>query len=319
MLNELLDKQRRCTDYFFENINLHQIEQLISSLLQRNGIIFFSGIGKSGLVAKKIAFTMVSTGTRAFYLSPIDAVHGDLGMVSPGDTFIILSKSGESDELINIIPAILNKGATLVGVVCNPGSRLAQSCHSSITLPFQEELCPYDMAPTTSTTSQLLFGDLLTIALMRHKEFSLSDYALNHPSGTLGKRITVKVKDVMLTGNRIPTCKAEDKLRDILVELSNKRCGCILIIDDDQRLLGIFMDGDLRRALQTVGGQVLDLKMKDIMNPNPRTINSDVLAWDAMKEMESNPEKRIMVLPVIDSNSRVCGLIHLHDILQRGL
>jgi arabinose-5-phosphate isomerase len=319
MLRELLKNQRDYTDHFFQSLDLQPIEQLVQQLLGCSGVLFFTGVGKSGLVAKKIAFTMVSTGTRAFYLSPTDAVHGDLGMVSSNDVFIMLSKSGESDELLNLVPAIRNKGATLIGVVCNPLSRLAAACHVTVTLPFKRELCPYDMAPTMSTTCQLLFGDLLAIALMRHKNFSIDQYALNHPSGQIGKRITLKVKDLMLTGDRIPLCRPDDRLGQILVELSNKRCGCILIIDSGRQLLGIFTDGDLRRTLQKVGGQVLESPMQEVMNPHPSSIGPDILAWEAMKRMEADYQRRIMVLPVLDSGSKVIGLLHMHDIIQSGI
>lgn len=319
MLKELLDKQRDYTDHFFKNLDLEPIEQLIKLLLKCSGVLFFTGVGKSGIVAKKIALTMVSTGTRAFFLSPTDAVHGDLGMISKHDAFIMLSKSGESDELLSLVPAIRNKGATLIGIVCNPQSRLAKACNTTVSLPFQHELCPFDMAPTMSTTSQFLFGDLLTIALMKHKNFSIDQYALNHPSGRLGKRITLKVSDLMLTEGRMPICSPEDRLGDILVELSNKRCGCIFIIDKNQKLLGIFTDGDLRRTLQKIGGQILDTKMFDVMNPHPSYIGPDVFAWDAMKLMEADSRRRIMMLPVLDAESKLLGLIHLHDIIQSGL
>ncbi len=319
MLKELLDRQRNYTDHFFTTLELQPIEQLVQKLLECKGVLFFTGVGKSGLVAKKISFTMVSTGTRAFYLSPTDALHGDLGMVSSQDIFIIMSKSGESDELMQLIPAIKNKGATLIAVVCNPNSRLAAACHITVTLPFKHELCPFDMAPTMSTTVQLLFGDLLTVALMRHKNFSIDQYALNHPSGRIGKRITLKVKDLMLIGERIPLCTPTDRLGNILVELSNKRCGCILIADSDKKLLGIFTDGDLRRMLQKLGGDVLDSSMHEVMNPSPSFIGPEVLAWDAMKIMEGDPIRRFMMLPVINSDRLVLGLIHLHDIIQTGI
>jgi arabinose-5-phosphate isomerase len=319
MLKELLDNQRNYTDHFFATLDLQPVEQLVQRLLQCQGVLFFTGVGKSGLVAKKIAFTMVSTGTRAFYLSPTDALHGDIGMVSSQDIFIMLSKSGESDELLNLVPAIRNKGATLIGVVCEPDSRLAAACHITLTLPFKSELCPFDMAPTMSTTIQLLFGDLLTIALMRHKNFSIDEYALNHPSGRIGKRITLKVKDLMLIGERVPLCRAEDRLRDILVELSNKRCGCILITDENSTLLGIFTDGDLRRTLQKFGGQVLEAPMRELMNSHPSSIGPEILAWEAMKRMEADYTRRIMMLPVSDSDGKILGLLHLHDIIQSGL
>lgn len=319
MLQELLEKQRVYTDHFFDTIDLHPIEQLVDILLACSGIVFVTGIEKSGLVARKIAFTMVSTGTKAFYLSPTDAVHGDLGMVSSNDAFVMLSKSGESDELIQLATSIRNKGATLIGVVCNKDSRLSKACDKIITLPFQKELCPFDMAPTMSTTSQLLFGDLLAIALMKRKKYTIDEFAINHPSGRLGKRITFKVKDIMIAGEKIPTGHPKQTLRSALVELSNKRCGCIFIIDEEMKLLGIFTDGDLRRTLQKHGAEVLDLPMENLMTPNPRSIGPDVMAWDAMKQMEQDPQRRIMVLPVLQPDKRLVGLLHLHDIIQNGI
>jgi arabinose-5-phosphate isomerase len=319
MLKEILDKQSNSASHYFSSLDLEESEKIVELLLQCPGMIFFTGVGKSGLVAKKIAFTMVSTGTRALYLSPMDALHGDLGMVSSQDVFIMLSKSGESDELINLVPAIRNRGATLVGVVCNGRSRLGAACHHTIQLPFERELCPFDMAPTTSTTAQVMFGDLLSIALMQHKKFSLDQYALNHPSGRIGKRITLKVKDLMLTGERIPLCSPEDKLGDVLVELSNKRCGCIVVADETRKLHGIFTDGDLRRSLQKQGGGVLSVKVKELMTVNPRWTGPDVMAWEAMKSMESDYQKRIMMLPVLDYERKVLGLLHMHDVVQSGL
>lgn len=319
MLTELVNKQRAYTNEFLDTLDLKETERVVETLLHCPGVIFLTGVGKSGLVAKKIAVTMVSTGTRAMYLSPTDAVHGDLGMVSAKDVFLMLSKSGESDELLHLIPAIRNKGATIIGIVCNPRSRLAAASHQTMTLPIAQELCPFDMAPTTSTTAQLLFGDLLTVALMRRKNFSVEQYALNHPSGRIGKRMIVKVSDLMLTGDKMPHCKPEDKVVDILVELSNKRCGCVLVVDEKKHLSGIFTDGDLRRALQKHGGEVLQRQIHELMTLRPLSINPEMLAWDAMKLMEADPKKRIMMLPVLDANQCVIGLIHLHDILQGGL
>lgn len=319
MLKDLLDKQAEYINHFIDSLNVQETEKILNLLLQCSGIIFFTGVGKSGLVAKKIAFTMISTGTRALYLSPTDAVHGDLGIVSKNDVFVMISKSGESDELMNLVPSIRNKGALLIGVVCNPHSRLSASCHHTITLPFQKELCPFDMAPTISTTTQLMFGDLLTIALMCRKNFSLDQYALNHPSGRIGKRITLKVKDLMLTDAQIPLCSPESKLVDVLVELSNKRCGCVLVADSHSRLLGIFTDGDLRRGLQKEGGDILFRPVEEVMTRDPRCTGPDQLAWEAMKVMESDYQKRITALPVVDENHHVLGLLHLHDVVQSGL
>lgn len=319
MLDEILDRQKALTNAYFDSLDLEKAEKFLEILANCQGIIFFTGIGKSGFVAKKIAFTMISTGTRAMYLSPTDAVHGDIGMVSNKDVFVMLSKSGESDELLNLVPAIRNKGATLLGVVCNPESRLAKACHYAMNLPFDHELCPFDMVPTMSTIYQALFGDLLTVALMQKNQFTLDQYALNHPSGRIGKRIVLKVKDIMLTGSRIPLCHPDDELQNVLVELSKKRCGCVLVVDKDQHLLGIFTDGDLRRSLQKFGGEILKAKIQDIMTANPHFIEPDLLAWEAMKAMEANYQQRMMVMPVVDQDGKVAGLLHIHDIIQTGL
>lgn len=319
MLRELLEKQQTHAAHFFASLDLVQAEHLVELLLNCSGMLFFTGIGKSGLVAKKIAFTMVSTGTRAFYLSPTDALHGDLGMVSERDLFIILSKSGESDELLNLVPAIRNRGATLVAIVCNSQSRLAAVCDYIFTLPFNGELCPFDMAPTMSTTFQLLFGDLLAIALMRRKNFGLDQYALNHPSGAIGKRMTLRVSDLMLTDSQIPICRPQDSLSQVLVELTNKRCGCILVSQEDKTLLGVFTDGDLRRALQKHSVSIIHANMEDLMTSHPRTISSDTLAWEALQQMEGDGTRCISILPVVDKAKRIVGLLHLHDLIRSGL
>lgn len=319
MIRQILAKQSENTNYFFDSLDLIESEKIVQLLLNCKGMIYLTGVGKSGLVAKKIAFTMVSTGTKAIYISPTDAVHGDLGMVSNQDVFIILSKSGESDELVALVPAIRNKGALVIAIVCNPNSRLSACCHHSFTLPMKSELCPFDLAPTTSATAQLLFGDLLTIALMQHKNFSLEQYAANHPSGRIGKRITLKVKDLMLTGLRIPLCHPSDKLKEILFELSNKRCGCILVVDEKKHLKGIFTDGDLRRSLQKHGGSIVEAPMNELMSKSAKWIGPNVLAYDALKFMEGE-NQRVMMLPVLDAaEGQVMGLLHLHDIIQSGI
>ncbi len=240
MLKSLVDNQRQSINHFLDKLDLDQTHKIIEALIDCPGAIFFTGVGKSGLIAKKIAVTLVSTGTRAMYISPINAVHGDLGMLSDQDAFVFVSKSGESDELLSLLPAIRNKGPKMIGIVCNEKSRLAQACHLSIHLPLLSELCPFDLAPTNSTTVQLMFGDLLAIALMNKKNFTKEAFIQNHPAGRIGKRLTMKVKDLMLAGSGIPLCRAGDKLVDTLVELSNKKCGCVLIVDTNKKLMGIF-------------------------------------------------------------------------------
>lgn len=318
MLKELIENKRQYLNHFFDRFDLPAAEKFFQILLDCKGMLFFTGVGKSGLVAKKIAMTMTSTGSRALYLSPTDALHGDIGILSDQDVFIMLSKSGETEELLNLIPFLRNKQVQILSIVSKENSRLARACDFSITLPLEKELCPFDLAPTTSTTIQMIFGDVLSIALMRLRNFSKDQYALNHPAGQIGKRITLKVKDLMLTGNHLPLCQPDDTLIHTLVELSNKRCGCVLVVDGHQHLQGIFTDGDLRRALLDKGPSVLELPMKQLMTRSAKFTEPGILAWEAMKLMEADQKNAITCLPVLEGQ-KVLGLIKLHDIVQSGL
>jgi len=229
---------------------------------------------------------------------------------------LAFSKSGESQELLDLIPYV--KGAKTVALVSKSGSRLAQKCQAVVHLPVLRELCPFDLAPTVSTTVQLLFGDALAMQLMQHRGFSVGDFAANHPAGLLGKKITLRAQDLMKKGAEMPLCRSTDKLLDVLPELSSKRLGCLLVVDEQAKLQGIFTDGDLRRAIQTRGTGVFEAKIADVMTKTARTIAPELLALDALRLMEQNPAQRIAVLPVVEQ-SRVVGLLHLHDILQAGL
>lgn len=319
MLKELFEQEQRYLSYFFEHLDIKAAEQLLDILFHCPGVAIFTGIGKSGLVAKKIAVTMTSTGSRAFYLSPTNAMHGDIGIVTEKDVFIMLSKSGESDELLNLVPFMRNRGIKLISIVSNPNSRLAKACDFFVNLPLQKELCPFDLVPTTSTAIQMIFGDVLAVALMSRKKFSLDEYALNHPAGRIGRRITTKVKDLMISGTGIPKCTPNDKLVDILVELSNKRCGCILIVNEAHIFQGIFTDGDLRRALQHHGPKALEVTMHELMTHSAKFIGPHELAWEAMQVMESDQKHPVTVLPVLEDGNKVVGLIKMHDIVQSGI
>ena len=319
MLKELFQKKQEYLNHFFEHLDHQKTEIILNALLECKGKLFFTGVGKSGHVAKKIAVTMTSTGTHALFLSPTDAMHGDIGIITDKDIVVMLSKSGESDELLNLVPHLRNKGSKLISIVSNPSSRLAQSSNLSISLPLAKELCPFDLAPTTSTSIQMIFGDVLSVAMMHANKFTIDQYAANHPAGRIGKRITLKVKDLMLTDQQIPRCKPEVKLVDTLVELSNKRCGCVLIVNSQDQLLGIFTDGDLRRALQNVGPAALETPIENLMTKSPKWIGPDVLAYEAMKKMEASHRHEITVLPVLGDNNAVLGVIKLHDIIQSGL
>jgi arabinose-5-phosphate isomerase len=318
LIDTLFCQSQAHLGYFFEHLDLDELRAVVNQLLTCQGTIFLTGVGKSGIISQKIAMTMSCYGIRALSLCPTNALHGDIGLVSDKDIVLLLSKSGETEELLHLCPALRNKGASLIAVVSSRNSRLAKACDSSIFLPVAKELCPFDLAPTTSTVVQLLFGDLVATALMRHKSVSVDDFAGNHPAGRIGRRITLRVRDVMLQGAMIPLCSPEAALVDILVELSDKRCGCILAVDSEKRLLGIFTDGDLRRALQKGGSGALSLPVGDLMTSSPRLAHPEMFAYDAMCLMESDQKRAITVLPVVD-NGFVVGLIKLHDIVQSGL
>lgn len=317
MLHQLFNLAKQNIDYFFEKIDIDQAEPIFDAFLRCRGVIFFTGVGKSGLVASKIAATMTSTGTKSLYVSPQDALHGDIGIVSPEDLFVFLSKSGESEELLQLTPFLRNKGVKLVAVVSKSNSRLSRACDLTMVLPFQNELCPFDLAPTTSSIIQLIFGDVMTAALMRKKHFTLDAYALNHPAGQIGKRSNLRVSDLMLKDDQLPLCHPEQKLSDVLNVMSEKRCGCLIVVDSDNRLQGIFTDGDLRRALQQ-HDNVMQTSMGELMTKGGRAISHSASAWEAMRKMEEDHKKPILVLPVVEEG-RVRGLIKIHDLVQSGL
>lgn len=318
MLKTLFEDQRKYLNHFFDAIDVVQAEKVLERLLACKGVIIFTGVGKSGHIAEKIATTFSSTGTRSFFLDPVDALHGDIGFVSSQDVLIALSKSGGSQELINLLPHVQKRGSTIIAVSSTPHSKLAKMSDLSIVLPVQREICPYDLAPTTSAAAQLIFGDCLAVALMQAKKFSLNDFAANHPGGLLGRKITFKVADLMLKGDELPLCSPDDSLIDVLHELSMKRCGCLLIVDEKKMLQGIFTDGDLRRAIEMKGAEALRMKLANLMIRSPKSITTDQLAACAVKKMEEDPSRLITVLPVLEEG-KVVGLIRMHDILQKEL
>lgn len=318
MLKDLLNQQRHNIEHYFDNLDLTAVEAVLAQTLNTQGLIVFTGVGKSGIIAEKIAMTMISTGTKALYLPPTNFLHGDIGILSKNDLFVLMSRSGETEELLNLIPFAKGRGTPTLAVVSNPHCRLANQCDLSIYLPFEKELCPFDLAPTSSTAVQLLFGDLLSIALMRAKGFDLSAYALNHPSGSIGKKMMITVEELMYKDHQVPLARPSDRLIDVLVELSNKKCGALLIADEEKNFLGIFTDGDLRRSLQTQGADVLQKQIKDLMTPTQLTIQTGNLAWDALKIMQKDPKKFVMALPVLEGG-KVAGILRMHDIVQAGI
>jgi arabinose-5-phosphate isomerase len=319
MLETLFAEQRRYFDHYFDHLDSEQAKKIFNLFLNCPGMIVFTGVGKSGIVAEKIAMTFISTGTKALYLPPTNFLHGDIGILSSQDLLVLLSKSGETEELLNLIPFARRRQVGLVSFVSNPSSRLAKDCDHTMVLPVEKELCSFDLVPTTSAAAQLVFGDALAIALMKAKNFTLADYAQNHPSGSIGKKMTLTVEDLMFKGEHIPLCRPEDRVCDLLVELSNKKCGCLLVADEKKHLQGIFTDGDLRRSLQTHGPAILQKPIGELMTISALSTSKESLAYDALKMMQKDPKRWIMMLPVLEDQKKVVGIVRMHDIINSGL
>lgn len=318
LLKQLFSDQQLRINYFFDHIDLQMADKVLQLMHNCQGMIVLTGVGKSGLVAKKIATSLTSINVRALYLSPMDALHGDIGILSDKDVFILISKSGESEELLHLVPSLRNKGVKLVALVSDKNSHLGKASDLEMVLPLHSELCRFGLMPTTSSAIQMIFGDVLATALMELKDLKLEEYRVNHPAGRIGKRMTLKVKDLMLRGDAIPFCKPDDRVMDILVNLSNKRCGCMVVVDPAGELLGVFTDGDLRRTILRFNQAALEKRIEEVMTKTPRSISSDTLAFDAMKQMELDQKNPITVLPVLEGK-KVVGLIKMHDIIQSGV
>lgn len=318
MITSLFAQQREHLDYFFNQIDLSKAEAFLRACLDCKGLVMLTGIGKSGIIGEKIAMTFVSTGTRALFLPPANLLHGDLGVMTADDLFIMMSKSGETEELLALIPFVRKKKTKLLAITSNSNSRLAKEADIAIDLPVVKELCPFDLAPTTSTTVQLLFGDALAVALMKLKSFSIHEFAINHPAGTLGKKMTLTVKDLMLGDSLIPLCAPEAPLSEVLIELTNKKCGCLLVSDQEKQLLGIFTDGDLRRGLQNHGSSLLNFPMRELMQHCAVTLSQETLAWEAVKILQKDPKRWVMMAPVLEGN-KIVGILRMHDVVHAGL
>ncbi len=292
-----------------EKLN-ENFERAVKILLNTKGRVVLTGIGKSGLICKKIAATLSSTGTPAFFLHPSDAAHGDLGMLKGEDTVIAISNSGETAELLNIIPIIKSFGIPIIAITNNQNSSLARLSDVTLLLHVDKEVCPLNLAPTTSTTATLALGDALAVVLMKIKGFKDEDFAKFHPGGKLGIRLS-KVKDIMRTGKEIPIVSPQTPLKEVILEMSSKKLGSTLVMDKN-RLIGIITDGDLRRAMEK--NVNFETKAEEIMTKNPKTIKEDTFAEKAIEKME---KYKITVLPVVDEKGNLKGILHLHDILGR--
>ena len=280
------------------------------------GRIVVTGMGKSGHIGSKIAATLASTGSPAFFVHPGEASHGDLGMITERDVVLALSNSGETDEILTILPLIKRLGVPLIALTGNPGSRLAREADVHLDVSVEKEACPLGLAPTASTTATLVMGDALAVSLLETRGFTADDFARSHPGGRLGKRLLLHVADVMHTGEAIPRVHPEDTLDAVLVEMTRKGLGLAIVSDADDRVLGVFTDGDLRRVLDHGQVDVHRLVIREVMTSPCRTITAERLAAEALQLMD---EKRINALPVVDASGRLIGALNMHDLLRAGV
>lgn len=300
--------------------SLHEIAAELDSgftraadaLLQCRGRVVIMGMGKSGHIGRKIAATMASTGTPAFFVHPAEAAHGDLGMIVDGDAVIAISNSGESDEIAAIIPALKRKHITLISITARPQSTMARHADIHITAAVSHEACPLGLAPTSSTTAVMALGDALAVVLLKAREFTPDDFALSHPAGSLGKRLLLRVADIMHGGENLPAVVSGTLLKDAIVIMSEKGLGMLAVTDGSGRLKGVFTDGDLRRLFQQ-RDNFAGLTVDEIMHANPKTITADKLATEALKHMQQN---HINGLLVVEEDGLVVGALNMHDLLK---
>ncbi len=282
-------------------------------MLTAAGRVVCTGMGKSGHVARKIAATLASTGTPAFYVHPGEAGHGDLGMITDTDVVLALSYSGESDELLMLLPGLKRQGNKLIAMTGRADSSLAREADAHLDISVPAEACPLDLAPTSSTTASLAMGDALAVALLEARGFTADDFARSHPAGALGRRLLLHITDVMHSGDEVPRIGMEATVSDALVEMSRKRLGMTSVVDGDGRLLGLYTDGDLRRTLDDHGVDLRATRIADVMTRSPKTIGADALAVEAAQLMETH---KISGLLVVDAGQRVVGALNIHDLLR---
>jgi arabinose-5-phosphate isomerase len=304
---------------------LSMIERLDESFVRavhllRNcdGKVIVTGLGKSGLICRKIAATLASTGTPAFFLHSGDAVHGDLGMVMPGDVVLAVSNSGETEEILKLLPHLKLHRVKLIVMTGNPESSLARAGDVVLNVKVKEA-CPLGLAPTASTTVALAMGDALAVVLLEEKGFKEEDFAVRHPGGVLGRRLLLRVEDLMHQGEHLPLVGHDVSVKEALFVITSKRLGVTGVIDASGSLVGVITDGDLRRGLQTHGDGILNKRTEEVMTVGPRTIEKNVLAAEALAEMEENSPRPITCLFVLDGGKKPVGIIHLHDILKTGI
>ena len=290
----------------------------VNLILACPGRVVLTGMGKSGIIAHKISATLASTGTPSFYLHPAEGIHGDLGMVTADDVVIALSNSGETGEVLNILPSLRRIGAKLIAMVGNPDSTLAKNSDVLLNVGVEKEACPLGLAPTSSTTAALAFGDALAMALMGKHHFTSKQFAVFHPGGSLGRRLLLTVGDIMHAGDENPLVPGTAKVQEALFVITDKGLGAVSVVDDSGRMIGLLTDGDIRRGLSK-GIGFLERPVTELMTRDPKYITRGKLAAEALHVMESHKPKPITVLPVVDDEKQVIGLLHMTDLVRQGV
>jgi arabinose-5-phosphate isomerase len=306
----ILDLEKRFLNDGFQKKFIKAVETIFNC----KGKVVITGIGKSGIIAQKIVATFNSTGTSSTFLHSADSIHGDLGIVRENDVVILISKSGGTTEVTRLIPVFKELGVKTILITGNLNSNLAKASDIVLDSSVIEEACPLNLAPTSSSTTALVLGDALAVTLLEKRGFTKEDFAAVHPGGMLGRRLLLKVGDIMTKGKDMPVVKASTDLKDLIYEISSKRLGCT-IVRDNSKILGIITDGDIRRLLEK-GSNFDSLKAKDIMNKTPKIISEDTLAKNALEVMEKN---KITQLIICDDKKKLCGIIHIHSLVELGL
>jgi len=291
-----------------------RFERAVKLIMDCPSRVIITGVGKSGLIGQKIAATLNSTGTSSFFLHPVEAMHGDLGIVDASDVILAISNSGQTAEVNMLLPTFKKRGNQLIAMTGDLDSTLAQAADAVLDVKVSREACPLGLAPTASTTAALAVGDALAVALLNLKGFNASDFRKNHPAGSLGDRLKISVSEVMLTGSRIPFISGTASLNEAIAVLNEKNLGAILIVSQKNNVIGIITDGDIRRLMVKSLG-VFNRQVKEVMTPSPKTITADSLAADALSIMQRH---EVTVLPVVDNEQRLIGILHLHDLLGKG-
>ena len=311
---EVISMETEALQHIQKRIN-NCFAEACQTILNCKQRVIVTGMGKSNHIANKIAATLASTGTPAFAVHPGEATHGDLGMVKKGDVILAISHSGETQELLTLLPLLKRLNCNIIAICGRPQSTLAQEADQYLDTSVDREACPLNAAPTTSTTAALVMGDALAMALLKARGFSREDFAFSHPAGSLGKRLFLRVRDVMNTGDAIPLVYGTDKIKSVLVEISVKRLGIAGIIDNEHRLLGVFTDGDIRRTLEN-SVDPYSVPIQDVMTQNCVTVHPDQLAAEALSIMQ---QKQILGLFALDDDHKIVGAFNIHDLLRQGV